>query len=711
MGLSLILAEKPSQAKAYSEAFNVEKRTKHYIEVKPDKAFPNGAIITWAIGHLVELNPPQFYDEKYKKWDLANLPIVPKTFSYSVSKDKKEHYNEVEKLLKNAKELVIASDIDREGEAISRLIFQQAKVTNKPIKRLWINSLENDEVRKGMENLRDGKETYNFFLEAQARQKSDWLVGMNLSPLFTLPLQQRGYNGSLSIGRVQSPTVYLIYQRQNEIENFVSKPFFQIEGEFTVKNGSYKGMADVKEEARETVQALLDKHDITGKDQGIIQSVDKKEKRQKSPKLHSLSSLQSAANKKWKYSPKAVLDIVQKLYDKKILSYPRTDSHFITESEFHYLKENLNGYQQILNNVFTPLSLTPNKRYVDGSKVEEHYAIIPTKAIPNESIMAGLSTEEKNIYHEIVAVTLGMFHGDYIFEETTIMTNVKGLPFKSTGKTEKEKGWHSLFPVNADKKDKDTVLPTVSKNEQATGIIGIKEGMTQPPKPYTEGQLINMMKTCGKYVEDDKDVEILKDVEGLGTEATRSSIIEKIKQQNYIDVKKNIVSVTDKGKILCEAIDGTLLSSPSMTAKWESYLKKIGEGQGSQEKFLEQITAFINKMISEVPTQLNVPSIAKKIQDQQQSNGISKCPSCQNGFIIEKKTSKGKFYGCSCYKEGCKVTFPAKMAGKTLGKTIIKSLSTKGKTNKIKGFKSKKGKDFEAALKLDSEFNIEFDFS
>lgn len=371
MGNVTLLAEKPSQAKAYAAAYKVKKRTKHYIEIEPNPTFPDGAIITWGIGHLVELNPPEFYHSKYKKWNLENLPIVPKTFSYSVTPDKRNHYKEVERLLQNADELIIATDIDREGESIARLIFEQAHVTNKPIKRLWINSLEKDEIRKGMANLRDGKETYNYFVEAQARQISDWLIGMNLSPLYTLLLQQRGFSGSLGIGRVQSPTVYMIYMRQKEIEEFVSKPFYQIEGNFKSGNGTYKGMAKVKEESKQVVQEFLDKHQITGKDKGIVQSVEKKEKRKKSPKLHSLSTLQSVANKKWKYSPSDVLKTIQHLYEKRMVTYPRTDCNYITQNEFDYIKSNMEAYQKILGIAFTPKTFQPNKRFVDGAKVEE----------------------------------------------------------------------------------------------------------------------------------------------------------------------------------------------------------------------------------------------------------------------------------------------------------------------------------------------------
>lgn len=710
-----ILAEKPSQAKAYADAYKVKNRSKHYIEIDTNNTFPEGAFITWGIGHLVELQSPAYYDEKYKKWNLNNLPIIPDNYAYTVSADKKAHFKEVQKLLQKSEEIIIATDIDREGEAIARLIINEAKATNKSIKRLWINSLESDEVQKGMKNLRDGNETYNFFMEAQARQISDWLVGMNLSPLYTLSLQKKGFSGTLGIGRVQSPTVYMIYQRQKEIENFVSKPFYEIEGNFRTANGQYKGKASIKSEKKEEVQSLLEKHQIrqNEKVKGIIQSVDTKEKRTKSPKLHSLSSLQSTANKKWKLSPSNVLKIVQKLYEKKIVSYPRTDCNYITENEFNYIKNNLESYQEIAGVQFSPVHTEAKKRYVDNSKVEEHYAIVPTKSVP--STFDGLTTDEKNIYLEVIRTTLGMFHEDYIYEETTIITNVHKLEFKTTGNTEKEKGWKNLFPTSDKQDKKEETLPVVSEGENAISIVSIKEGKTKPPKPYTEGQLINMMKTCGKLVDDNTDIEILKEVEGLGTEATRSGIIDKIKKENYIEVKKNIVSVTEKGKILCEAIDGTLLASPSMTAKWETFLKKIGEGNASKEQFIKQTTVFIKKQIEEVPKKLESATVIEKtIHEEKQSSQIAQCPSCKKGFIEERKSKKGKtFYGCSGYKDGCKVIFPKQFSGKTLSIKVIKSLCEKNETTKIKGFKSKKkeGKTFEAKLTLNEECQIRFKFS
>lgn len=706
-GKTVILAEKPSQAKAYADAFAVEKRDKTSITLKKCNTFPSGAIITWAIGHLVSLKMPNEYKEEWGKWNLANLPIVPDRFEFKVMKDKQSQFNAVKKLFNDADVIINACDVDREGSNIFYSILNMTGAKNKTIKRLWINSLEVDEVRKGFNNLQDNSKDLLMYNEAKTRQISDWLVGINASQLFTLLLQQKGLNTTLSVGRVQSPTVYMIYQRQKEIENFVSKPFYELFAEFTHEKGVYKGKAKIKEDDKQQVISLLEKNGLScsSPENGVIDSVTKQLKKTKSPLLHSLSTLQTTANKRWKYSPAKVLEVMQSLYEKKLVTYPRTDCNYITDSEFEYLSNNVEEYQKLLGVSFTA-DKTPKKRYVDGSKVQEHYAIVMTKAIPSDSTLKALNEEEKNIYEEIIRTTLAMFHGDYEYEETTITTSVKGIEFFTKGKVEVEKGWKSLFN-ETDEKDKEgsEVLPPVQKGETTSSLLEVREGFTQPPKPYTEGGLINMMKTAGKLVEDEADSEILKEVEGIGTEATRSGIIETIKKNGYIEVKKNIVSVTEKGIILCEAIEGNLLSSPSMTAKWETYLRKIGEGKGSQDNFLKNIKKFLNATIDEAPKKFNTDSVNLAVKEQINTKIIGNCPVCNDGKMIDRQ----KFYGCSNYKNGCTFSISKIISGKKLTQKNIKDLLEKRETSKIQGFKSKTGKAFEAILTVNND-KVSFKF-
>lgn len=699
----VIVAEKPSQAKAYADAFKTAKRD-GFIEIMPDAIFPEGAYITWGIGHLVELKEPKAYDPKWNKWSLAALPILPANYQFQLARGKAQQFNIIKKLIKETDTVINACDVDREGSNIFYSIYYHTGVKGKTIKRLWINSLEADEVRKGFQQLRDNREDLLLYQEARARQISDWLVGMNGSRLYSLLLQEKGIREVFAIGRVQTPTVYLIYQREREIETFVPEPFYEVEGDFQAERGKYKGKAKIKAKQRNEAEELLQKHAINPKESGTVAQVKTVEKRQPAPQLHSLSTLQAAANRKWKYSPAKVLSVMQKLYEKKLVSYPRTDTQHITNAEFSYLAKEVESYQKLIGAEFPIASRSPKKRFVDNSKVQEHYAIIPTKSIPTQRKVDGLATDERNLYEEVLRTTLAMFHRDYRYAETKVTTDVKGLHFFTTGKTEIDKGWKELFPAAKESKA-EPALPELSEQETVAAKVAIKEGMTTPPKPYTEGQLIAMMKTCGKFAEDAEDSEILKEVEGLGTEATRSGIIETIKRHEYIQIKKNIVSVTEKGRILCQAIEGNLLSSPSMTAKWESYLKKIGRGEGSPEVFLATIGKFIEKLLADVPAQLQTNGLPEQFEMDSSKNAIALCPRCKKGSIV---SARGAF-SCTEHPNGCKQSFPGIFLKKRLTAKTIEYLCTRGKTPVMKGFVSKNGKKFSAKLVLeDGKLKMEF---
>jgi len=317
------------------------------------------------------------------------------------------------------------------------------------------------------------------------------------------------------------------------------------------------------------------------------------------------------------------------------------------------------------------------------------------------------------LYEEVVRTTIAMFHRDYLYTETKVTTEVNGLPFYTTGKTDRDLGWKELFQASKTDKKEESKLPILHLHEKVESEIGIKEGKTVPPKPYTEGQLIAMMKTCGKFVEDKEENEILKEVEGLGTEATRSGIIETIKRHGYIQVNKNIVSITNKGRVLCQAIEGNLLSSPSMTAKWENYLRKIGNGEGSSERFLESISKFINSLLQEAPSAIKskdidgstVPVKTSSKYTKFKQEPIAPCPKCREGSIVARKN----FYGCTNYKNGCTQTFNGFFLKKKITPSQIKLLCTKGSTNTIKGFVAENGQTFDAKLTLE-EGKLKLDF-
>jgi len=699
----VILAEKPSQAKDYAKAFKKTSTKGGYIEIEDSEFFGSSKVfLTWGIGHLIELVQPEKYQKEWKSWSLETLPISPEKFKFEVTPSKRKQFNIIKDLLKDSKEIYIATDPDREGENIARSIITMAGASHLPTKRLWINSLETDVIRDGFKNLKDGASYLSLYKEAETRQKSDWLVGINASRLYTILLQKQGLNGlgAFSLGRVQTPTLTLINQRQSDNERFVSKSFYELLGEVNYKGSKFSSKNEGRFEVQVEARSELRNHGvIEGDNDGIIQKIDKQLKETPSPKLHSLSSLQSKANKKWKYSPSDVLAIVQDLYEKRIVSYPRTGCQYITNSELDYLNNHLEDYKQVLDTNIDTSETEVGKRYVDGSKVEEHYAIIPTKQVVK---LSSLTEKEKNIYKEIIANTLAMFSPLYQYEETKVDVNVDGLVFKKTGKVETDKGWKALFEEEQNN-EKEETLPLMSEGESCLVNVSMKEGKTKPPKLYTEGDLINVMKNAGKELEDDASRELLKETKGIGTEATMGSIIETLKRQKYIEVKKNVVNMTEKGKVLCQAVEGTLLASAEMTAEWEGYLTSIGKGEHTQESFISNINTFIEDLIEEAPKKMiSMKETFKDIEDDQM---VGSCPSCEGGVISDR----GKFYGCSSYNDGCRFSLPKRWAGKSLSESQIKMLLEKGKTNLIKGFKSKKGKSFNAYLTIkDNKLNMEF---
>ncbi|MBM6613468.1 DNA topoisomerase 3 [Desemzia sp. RIT804] len=698
----VILAEKPSQAQAYAESFGKFSKKDGYIVLHS-----SNDIITWGFGHLVELSPPDEYKQEWKKWDMKELPIVPQQFKFKVGPGKVKQFQVVKKLLKEADQIVIATDSDREGENIARSIISQAKAGNKEIKRLWINSLESDEIQKGFNDLRDGKDFYSSYIEAQTRQISDWLVGINLSRLYTLSLQKKGINeGVFSVGRVQTPTLYMIYTRQKEIEAFIPKPFYELHATVTAENGTFKAKHNKKFQTKKELQELIQKHGLRANNPGTVTEIKTKRIAQPSPYLFSLSDLQSLINKKYKVSPSDTLKHVQSLYEAKLLSYPRSDCRHITDSEFYYLLDKMEAYQGVLNYTIDKPNKSKRKRYVDGSKVQEHYAIIPTKKVPTKNDLAKLSSIQKEIYFTVLKRTMAMFETDYQYDETIVTIDIKELPFISKGKTILDQGWRRLeFPASKKaEKEENNELPILKEKEIVESELNTSEGFTSPPKPYTEGTLITAMKTCGKELDNEEDKEVLKATEGIGTEATRANVLETLKKQHYIDIQKNIVFVTPKGKILCQAVENTLLSSPEMTAKWETYLKKIKKAEGTQQAFLINIEKFIHHTIT---------SSAQVMENSDWSNQISSlipekkavgtCPICKQAMI-----DKGKFYGCQGYSNGCTFTLPKRFIGKILTEATIKKLLSRKETTILKGFKKKNGQTFSAALRLNAEYKLEF---
>ncbi|MGM9987464.1 MAG: DNA topoisomerase III [Bacillaceae bacterium] len=708
--MKLIIAEKPDQGLKIAAPFSFKKKD-GYVEIQPCLQFPQGAYLTWAIGHLCELVAPEVYDEKWKKWNISTLPMIPTRFMHVVSKGKYKQFAIIKQLVHDSKvsEIIMAGDCEREGEHIVRLILSVSGNT-KPTKRLWISSLTENAVLKGFENLLEEEETRNIYFEAYSRACADWLVGMNASRVYTLLLQHAGIHDVFSVGRVQTPTLALIVKREKEIASFVSEPFWEVFAKFKMDSHLYEGKWHKDNDSRITSEEMAKKIAAfcEGKE-AVVTDVEKERKEFQPPFLYNLSSLQGDANKRYKMSPQKTLDTAQKLYVKGIISYPRSDSSFVT-------KEEAQGFELILEKIkqipvyapFFPLAketIINDKRYVNEKKVTDHYAIIPTEQVPN---ISKLTTEEQQIYDLIVRSLLAAHCEKAIFDYTTIHTVVEGrATFVSKGKVKVQDGWRRVKYINEKEEEKEAVLPPIEKDQ--SGIVKsvkVKSGKTQPPKRYTEGQLIAVMKTAGKHVEDESLMKVLNRTEGLGTEATRAGIINVLKQRKYIDVKKNQVFATEKGMLLIDAIGAQLLASPEMTAKWEQRLHEIGEGTATASNFMEQVKKLTAKIIEDAQKEAvtwdfnayNIEQISKQSSlskgTYKERKKVGKCMQCGGDMI-----DMGKFYGCANYgNKKCTFSISKKILGKTISQKNVRLLLKGEPTEVIKGFK-KDDNVFDAKVK------------
>ncbi|WP_160721223.1 DNA topoisomerase III [Bacillus sp. USDA818B3_A] len=708
--MKLIIAEKPDQGSTLASIFK-HKRQNGFIEIFPNDTFQKGAYVTWAIGHLCQLVAPEKYESGWKKWSLDSLPIIPEQFQYEVTKDKAKQFAIIKKLVSdpNVTEIIHAGDAGREGELIIRNIL---RLTNckKPMKRLWISSLTPNAIRDGFTKLLDEQDTKSLYFEAYTRACADWIVGMNGSRLYSLLLQQKGFSDVFSVGRVQTPTLALIVKRELEIENFKSEPFWEVIAQFKINGKKYKGKWQSDGETRVKTKEMAEKVAAFCQNKlAEVAEVISERKEFLPPLLYNLSALQAEANKRYKLPPKNTLDITQKLYQKGFVSYPRSDSRYVTKEEANTFPDILDKLSRIKDyQSYFPLpiaSIADNKRYVNEKKVTDHYAIIPTEQIPN---VDRLDTDERKIYDLIVTSLIAAHYNKSVAEYTTVTTLVDGrASFISKGKVQLEEGWRKV--LNHKEREDEPELPALTKGEQGNTVkVDIKESQTQPPKRYTEGQLITLMKTAGKHIDDKELEKILTKTEGLGTEATRAGIITMLKDRLYIEVKKNLVYATAKAKILVEAIGKEILASPEMTAKWEQKLKEISEGSAVPKHFMEQTKKMVLHLInsgleqsanwafSDEITQNFTPGKQKGKRRAQPKLGS--CKRC-DGDVVDK----GTFYGCNNYsKNKCTFTISKKILGKNITQKNVKLLLAGEKTELIEGF-TNKDKTFNARLILDEQ--------
>ncbi|TCI39684.1 DNA topoisomerase III [Exiguobacterium sp. SH4S7] len=699
--MRLIIAEKPSQAQKLAAPYPSKKR-KDEIEIAACPRFPEGAIVVWAVGHLCELQEPSHYRPEWKSWKYESLPIVPDRFDYRISKGKSKPFQTIKKWLhdRSITDVIIASDAEREGEAIVRLILRLAG-NKKPLERLWISSLTEQAVDRGFAQLLPGDQTIPYYHEAMSRACADWLVGMNASRAYTTLLKTIGIEDVFSLGRVQTPTLALIVNREREIKQFVPELYFEVEATLQKGRGTFKAKYTLgkttKLKTREQAEAVVNRATGTA----IVKSIDKEEKVEHPPFWFSLSGLQAEAGKRFGFGAKKTLDIAQKLYTKGWISYPRTDSSFVTPDEatlFPQTKARLlkSAAYAGLADVLTE-NPSRNSRYVNAKKVSDHYAIIPTEACGD---VGRLSGDEAKLYDLINRRFLAAFAPPAKLEKTTVDLMDGEDLYRAKGTVVVSPGYRQVVEM----KSKDVELPVLTTGEPLTEKkVEVLSKQTDPPKRYTEGALIMAMKVAGKQLDDEELIHIMKEVEGLGTEATRANIIDGLKKRGYVELQKKELVPTDKGRLLIDVLGDSILASPAMTAKWEKRLHEIGQASASAAEFIDQAKKMSIHLVEEAKARVAAANpegytieprrFGKKSASRPKAS-FGVCPSCGKGLVEHPK-----FIGCSGYREGCKFTMSKQVLGVGLAKDELKQMINGGQSN-VHAFK-KGDKTFDATLYLE----------
>lgn len=628
MSLKIVLAEKPSVGREIARVLKCKNNKGSYIE-------GNGYIVTWALGHLVGLMDPEGYGDKYKKWSMETLPMLPKPMKLTVLKKTSKQYNEVKKqLLRNdVDEIIIATDAGREGELVARWIIDKSGVRKK-IKRLWISSQTDKAIMDGFKNLKDGRAYDNLYKAAVCRAEADWLVGLNVTRALTCK-----YNAQLSAGRVQSPTLAMIVNREEEIKNFKPEDYYNLKAltdRFTLSWVSPKGNSNIFKE--EVAKSILDK---TKNSTGEVVDITKSRKKKYSPALYDLTELQRDANRIWGYSAKQTLNIMQRLYENyKLLTYPRTDSRYISSDILPTIPDRLKGisvgeYRAYADRLLKQ-GVKGNKSFVDNSKVSDHHAIIPTEEKLNLGI---LSSEEKNIYNLVVKRFLSVMLPPYEYEQTTIKVNINGEIFLAKGNTTLEKGWKALYQrEDLDDEDGTQELPTLNVNDKLNiRKIELTKKQTTPPGRFNEGTLLSAMENPHKYINVGKDAaKTLGETGGLGTVATRADIIEKLFNSFVIEKRGKDIYPTSKGIQLIELVPEEL-KSPLLTAKWEKDLEDISKGKANDKAFIENMKGYATSLVEDVKK-----GTTKFHHDNQTGK---KCPNCGK-YMLEVNGKNGRMLVC-----------------------------------------------------------------
>ena len=711
---TLVIAEKPSVARDLTGALpgTFENHESYYES--------EDTIITFAVGHLVELTDPEDYDEKFKKWRMVDLPIVPEDFRLR-PRDKKaeKQLKVIHKLLRrdDVDRVVNACDAGREGELIFAYIYETSGV-DKPVERLWISSLTKTAIKEGFEHLRPGEQLAALEAAARSRSEADWLVGMNATRAATI--RGRAWvGGVVSLGRVQTPTLALMVKREREIQAFVPEPYWLVHAEFDPR---YQGLWFEGDETRlkEAKRAEEIATKVSGKD-GVVESVERKEQSERAPLLYDLTSLQRDANRRFGFSARRTLQAAQSLYeDKKAITYPRTNSRWLSGDLVPQLKPTAATLQPIGEyaagaRYVLGLQQLPLARVVNDSKVSDHHAIIPTDV---EHDVSRFSPDERRVFDLIARRFLAVFHPPARYARTTVVTLVEEERFRSRGKVTLEAGWRGVYGLLSDAEAQQQRQDEEGENESAE-LPPLEQGQTvkcasaeveaketKPPPRYTEATLLSAMETAGKLIDDEELREAMKE-SGLGTPATRAETIETLIRREYIERAGKDLTPTPKGLQVITMLEEHPLTSPELTGSWEKRLTDIEHGSDDRGKFIGDIAEF---------TRATVEKIAELDKEKLRPERVElgPCPRCgaETGEIIKESS---KAYGCTIWKSreetGCGFVIWKRVAGRTITPELARQLLEEGKTKEVvSGFRSRAGKPFRARLVLNDEGKVEFDF-
>jgi DNA topoisomerase-3 len=740
MSKTLLVAEKPSVGQDLARVLpGPFKKGEGFLE-GPDH------VITWAVGHLVQLAEPEAYDAKYKSWRMADLPIVPEPFKLEVRDERsRKQMSVVTKQLgrDDVDEVVNACDAGREGELIFAYLFEKAK-GKKPVKRLWLNSMTTAAMKSALASLRPAEEFERLEEAARSRSEADWIVGMNATRAATIRLRS-SFDGAVSLGRVQTPTLAIVARREEEIKAFKPEPYWLVDATFAATGALPNGESPVgertylghfqapagspgttkgprigtEEEARAIVGACEGRP-------GTITKLEKKEQREKAPMLYDLTTLQREANNRYGFSARRTLSAAQRLYEEhKALTYPRTNSRYLTSDmvdEIKPIAELVGGHPEYRKGAeyVTGLDVLPLGRVVNDEKVTDHHAIIPTRSEHN---LEKMGSDDRRIYDMAVRRFLAVFHPEAVFENTRVETTVvpadgeagKGHVFRTRGKLLLVPGWRGVYDeVSADAKGADAKadgeedeatdqqLPRLIEDEQVqTRTIESLRKETKPPRRYSDASLLGAMETAGKLVDDDELREAMKD-SGIGTPATRAAIIERLITVGYIERDGRALVATEKGLNVIRLLNEHALTSPSLTGSWEQRLGQIERGEESRKKFMGDIAGFAQETVKELDETLKDVRIPRA--------RLGPCPVCGHEIVENRK-------GYSCWARedpGCGFVIWKAKAGKTLPLAIAKELIKKGFTEQaVTGFRGRSGRSFRAHLALsqteEGKWRVEFD--